>query len=217
MLKLLLLAVLLLAVAGGAAYWTLARDDDPAEAGVQVVRWFDASVAIPEGSGLAAVQRYWQDDRPVLIIGPSHDIGLGVAIDAVTGEFVADHRDRASLSERALMDQALRSVSVSALDRSTAPWPYNGKPPGTVPEAWGMTSWGKVTFIPPDPASGIRVVFQEGDGTDGPSKDLGFTNGQSTLAIKADTGTVYAETTTIRPGDQEAFDRLLSTVRLVEP
>lgn len=216
MLRPLLAAIAVLAVAGGLAFWAYDRGDDAAEADVQVIRWFNVTVAIPEGSGLSTIETYGQDDRPVLVIKSSHDSSLGITIDAMTGAVTSE---RVPLSQRPEADRVVESLTVSPLDLDTAPWPYNGKPPAA-PEPWTDVaggSWGNVTYTPPDPASGIRVVFQQGNGTDGAGLALGFTNGRSTLAINADTGDVFAQTTHIVPEDREAFDRLLSTVEYVGP
>jgi hypothetical protein len=216
MLKPLLAAVAVLAVAGALAFWAYDRGDDSAEADVQVIRWFNVSVAIPEGSGLSHLQIYGQNDRPVLRIVSSHDTALGITIDAETGVIL---RDTIMAEDRAAVDGLLKTLTVSPLDLDTAPWPYNGEPPAPR-EPWVDIvggSWGWVTYTPPDPASGITVRFQQGGGPDGPGLALGFTNGRSTLSIDADTGTVLAETTKIAPEDAEAFDRLLSTVEYVGP
>ena len=55
MLKFMIAAVALLVVAGGLAYWTLGRGGDSAEAEVQVIRWVNVTVAVPENPDVRPV------------------------------------------------------------------------------------------------------------------------------------------------------------------
>lgn len=61
MLKFIIAAVALLAVAGGLTYWTLGRGGDSAEAVVQVVRWGNVTVHVSEDTGVIAAPDYGPD------------------------------------------------------------------------------------------------------------------------------------------------------------
>jgi hypothetical protein len=211
MLKFIIAAVALLAVAGGAAYWTLARGGDSAEAEVQVVRWVNVTVAVPEGSGLWVTQGFWgPESMPPAIFIRSLDNGDSViVIDAETGKVIADHIEP---EDRATVDGVLGTLTVSPLDRSTAPWPYSGELPSLPRERKG-----NITFIPPDPASGISISIQTGDGTGSPSTFLHVTNGRSVFWINTATGDAsYDEAVVMAPEDKDAFDRFLSAIEYVE-
>ncbi|MCH7999159.1 MAG: hypothetical protein IIA91_06740 [Chloroflexi bacterium] len=205
MLKFIIAAVALLAVAGGLTYGTLGRGSDSAEAEVRVVRWLNVTVAIPEGSGLIPIQSYWQDDRPVLRVAPSYDTSLGVAIDAMTGEVILE---RVPPELRTVLDQMLQNITVATLDRSTGPWPYSGEPPNVPREKWG-----NITFVPPDHAAGFRILLMEADSPD-PSTNLYISNGRSYLIINVETGAVEKG---IAAEDDKAFARFLTTVEYVGP
>jgi len=212
-----LLAVLgLLALAGGVALWAYDRGDDSAQAQVQVVRWVNVTLAVPEDSGLTAVQDFWGPDStpPAIFIRSLENGDSVIVIDAETGKVI---EDLVQPKDRAAVDQLLQSLTVSPLDRSTAAWPYSGEPPKVPRERFV-----NITYIAPDPASGLQVSLQVGDRVaDGsppePSYGLGLQNGRSILSINAYTGETFPETTSILPEDKEAFDRFLSTVQPIGP
>ncbi len=211
MFKLLIPVVALLALAGGVAFWAYSQVDDSAEAGVEVVRWVNVTVAVPEGSGVAAVPGSVDpgvnppDGGPVLLLvkGESR-----LAIDADTGKVI---HDSVEASDRPAIDEVLATLEIREFDPDTAPWPY-----GTVPPATPRERFGNISFIRPGPESGLAVYLQVGDlppGSEGSGLALGLTNGRSTLAIDAGTGAVFEETTKVAAEDQEAFDRFLSAIQ----
>ncbi len=131
MLKFIIAAVALLAVAGGLTYWTLGRGGDSAEADVEVVRWGNVTVQVTEQSGVSAVQGFAPaeikppDGGQVLILvkGESR-----LAIDADTGQVV---QDTVADADRAAIDAVLATLTVKEIDEKTAPWPYSSTLPST--------------------------------------------------------------------------------------
>jgi hypothetical protein len=210
MIRIAVAAVAVLALAGGLAFWAYDRGDDSAEAQVQEVRWFNVTVAIPEGSPVYASPGFWEPEgTPPAMFIRSRDGDSVIVIDAETGKVI---EDLVQPKDRAAVDEVLKTVAVSPLDRSAAPWPYNGEPRNVKREGWG-----KITFIPPDRASGITIEFSWEDDVGWSGTSMRLTNGRSSLSVDADTGTVIAGTTRILPEDKEAFGRLLSTVEYVGP
>ena len=207
MVRLFLLAVILLA-AGGAAYWTLARDDG-AEADVQVVRWGIVSIQVSEESGVLADRTFVPaqikppDGGPALILRKGDSL---LVIDADTGKVLEDF---VGDGDKAAIQEAADSLKVSELDKENATWPYSDPAPDAPREQTA-----NVTFVPPDPASGIIVRKMVNDPG---GWGLIVTNGRSTLTIDAETGDIIEENTLILPEDKEAFDRFLSTVEYLGP
>lgn len=187
------------------------RGGDGTEAEVQVVRWVNVTVTVPEGSGLWVTQGFWgpESEPPAIFIRSLDNGDSVIVIDAETGKVIVDHIEP---EHRPAVDQVLETLIVSALDRSTASWPYSGDPPNVPRERKG-----NITFIPPDAASGISIRIQIGDGTGSPSTSLHVTNGRSAFGINTATGDVFWETARIAPEDKDAFDRFLSEVEQVGP
>ncbi len=191
---------------------TLSTPPVPTEPSIipaHVVRWGNVTLTLPADSGLTAVRSFWgpDSDPPAIFLRSRGNGGSSLAIDAETGEVLSD---RVEPEDRAAVNQVLQTLTVSPLDRDTAPWPYSGEPPNVPRE-----SWGKITFIPPDPASGISIRFGHADGLGSSSLYLKVTNGQSVFLISADTGDVYPDTVVIAPEDRDAFDRFLSSIQYV--
>jgi hypothetical protein len=220
MFRILIAAVALLVVAGGAAFWAYGRSDDGAEAQTQLIRWVNVTVEVPENSGVWVTRDFWgiESTTPAMIISPfvRGEIEPGAVVSAETGAVL---EDRVQPKHRAAIDEVLKTIKVSPLDRSAAPWPYSGQQPNVPREEAG-----KISYITPDPAAGITVTFQIGDGVadgedtrPGSNVSIHVTNGRSWFGINAATGEVYQETAHILPEDKEAFDRFLSAVRHVSP
>ncbi len=211
MLKLIVVAVTLLAVAGGLTYWTLGQGGDSAEADVEVVRWGNVTVQVTEGLGVSAVQGFAPaeikppDGGQVLILvkGESR-----LAIDADTGQVIQDIAEDA---DRAAIDAVVATLTVKEIDEKTAPWPYGSTPPNTPRERLG-----NIMFIPPAPGSGLTVYFEAGDTADGGYYALQVTNGRSSVGIDIETGAVF-QGSNIAAEDQEAFDRFMSEIQYAGP
>jgi hypothetical protein len=185
-----------------------------AEADVQVIRWVNVTVAVPEDSGFAVGQTFHglESQRPALLIIPLDRPNTSVVIDAETAAILKDTVGR---EDRALVGEILKTVTLSPLDREAAHWPYSGEPPDVPRQREG-----NITYIPPDPAAGIRITVQIGDGGGAErtsNASIHVTNGRSALGINTATGDVYWETAVLAPEDKEVFDRFLSTVQYVGP
>lgn len=203
MLRFLIPAVVLFAAAGGIAFWAYGQTDDGAEADAHVVRWGNVTISVPEGSDVIVAREFEgpelnpPDGGPVLVLFKRESFPESLLlIDAETGEVL---QDIIQAADRAAIDEVLATLKVSEQDIVRAPWPYGETPPDVPRETWG-----RITFIPPDPASGITVRLLVND--PGPLS-LNITNGRSTLSIDAETGTVIDETTLIVSNDKDAFDR----------
>ena len=206
--KFIIAAVALLAVAGGLTYWTLGRGGDSAEAEVKVVRWGNLTVQLSEETGVVPVRTYalTADGQPVLVLKRGDSF---VMLDAETGVVV---QENVADADRDGIQETLVTLEVSEQDGTTAPWPYSGDPPAMARERLG-----NITYIPPDPASGITVFPQFGGGPGGSGVALVVTNGRSTIGIDAETNVLFEETSDVLPEDKEMFDRFLSAVEYVEP
>jgi len=85
-------------------------------------------------------------------------------IDADTAAILVEN---ITLEDRILMDSVLETRRVSPLDRSTAPWPYNGEPG---PTAVRLQS-SRISFIHPALETGLHVY--QGAGDPGPDVERG--------------------------------------------
>jgi hypothetical protein len=211
MLKFIIAAVALLAVAGGLSYWTLGRGDDSAEAEVQVVRWGNVTVQVSEETGVVAAGDYALTGarQPVLVLKRGDSF---VDVDAETGQVV---QEQVAEGDRAAMQEVLATLEVSEQDIATAPWPYSDMPPVMPRERLG-----NITYVPPDPASGFKVSEGIGDTftSRGSIQFIRIANARSSMIIDAGTGLVDASGLDhVAAEDKEAFQRFLSEVELVAP
>lgn len=211
MLKFIIAAVALLAVAGGAAFWAYGWVNDSAEAGVEVVRWGNITVAVPEGSGVVAVGDYalTGDRQPVLVLKKGDSF---VDLDAETGAVV---QENVSSADRAVIETVLATLKVAEQDVATAPWPYSDRPPAVPRERYG-----NITYVPPDPASGFKVSQGIGDTftSRGSIQFIRIANARSSMIIDAGTGLVdESGLDHVAAEDKEAFQRFLSEVEFVAP
>ena len=212
MLRLFFLAVLLLAAAGGAAYWTLARDDG-AEADVEVVRWGNITVSVSEGSGVS-VARYiaLPEENPPdgglvvrLIRGDSQTL-----IDADDGRIV---RQQIADSDRTQLEAVIATLTLEEPPKADLlPWPY-----GKVPPSKPKMQMGSLRFWPPDPAAGITLYPSYEDSPDQPGLHLVITNGRSRRGIYGGTGEVVTSSDRVVPEDADAFERWTQAVEFVGP
>jgi len=212
------LPVVVVACLGGAAFgvYTL-RNEAQAEA--QQVRWGNVTVTIPSDSDIQRV-RVRSDPQAAVegIMGPVLKLITSghqsvVIIDAETGRVI---RDDVLASERAAFDAVLATLKVGQPETTSgagAPWPYATALPSTprrVP--------GPISYLEPDPASGIAIDYVHYDAfRPGRSGSLiVFYNTRSELVVDAETGELLGDNA-IHPDDREAFDRLLEeTVKIAE-
>jgi len=128
-----------------------------------------------------------------------------VLIDAETGAIV---REEVLPEDRAAIDEVLRTLKVGPLDRATAPWPYSAELPADLPRETA----GGMSFLRPDPASGIHLT---GGLADPGGEFIGITNGRSTVVIGLDsTGSLDVDSAHVVPEDREVLERWASQVKL---
>jgi hypothetical protein len=170
-----------------------------ADADPKFFRWGNVRLAEPpRDSGFVLVPDR-RDGKLVLTIrGTDHS----VVIDAMDGSILHDDVPDDS---RKYIDESLATLSVIT-ESDDGVWPYSSDPGGASP-----IRFGKYTLIPPDPESGIILSFQvsyEG------GSYLQVRNGKSTATVGLADGSVDTSRTEIKPEDEEAFFRLLSTLQL---
>lgn len=188
------------------------------------MRWLNVIVDLPPQDSPLQVRGLFppgpEKPRFVIQIYVERELTPGVQpapqevdIDAETGEVVSD-----TLSA-AVSGQAVSSQLQAVLDSvrvATGPpevWPYADEPPPT-----GRPSKsGNLTFVLPDPASGILVapmhVMCPASASDCASQYLTVFNGRSQMNIRADTGQIERPDRVL-PEDREAFERYAASVEV---
>lgn len=196
-------------------------------AGRGELRWLDVTLQLPPEDSPLHVTRLppFSPERPRFIVQiyVERELTPGVEpapqmveIDAETGEVVSD-----TLSP-ALSDQAVSSQLQAVLDSvgidSGPPeiWPYADVPSPAL--AADPPRWGNVTFILPDPASGIIVspTIQDCFAPDCTSKTLTVYNGHSQMGIDAETGEIMG-LDRVTEEDRAAFQRYAASVQVQPP
>ena len=126
------------------------------------------------------------------------------------------------MTKRLILGVLLTMVAVSGLlavwllgggndsDAPDAPWPYGATLPTTPRQ-----SWGNITYLEPDPASGIVIRPGISDfGPDGASKFLIVSSVVSSRHINAETGDVNTLLDRVDERDRAAFDRFTSSIEV---
>jgi hypothetical protein len=173
------------------------------------------TVTIPSGSDIEAFDLTSDAPSeargftgPVLkLIGSGHE--SVVTIDAETGEVI---HDDVLASDRAAFDAILATLTVGQPQTTaggSAPWPYGATLPSTP-----RRQLGSLTFVEPDPASGIGTKYGCYDGLEPNTSgcSVAFYNTRSALWIDEKTGERLDDPSAIHPDDREAFDRLFAQV-----
>jgi hypothetical protein len=153
---------------------------------------------------------------PVITVKLGNNDAMSVVmIDANTGEVA--YQDVRPQHQTAV-DQLLGSVriegadAVDVADLPGAPWPYGATPPTTP-----RRSWGNITFLEPDPASGIVVWIGMGDGPEGGGSFLEIRSDRSHRFIDAETGQIMVDTEDrVDERDREAFDRFTTSIEVID-
>ncbi len=191
-----------------------AMPSSPAVKG-QLWRWVNVTVVAPEGSDVTIGRGTVPTDvrpeggpglGPVIQHGGDPAKASYVIIDAVTGDVL---QDRVASEDRAAIDEVLRTLAVSPFDAAVKSWPYQGELPA---EAQRQRSGG-ISYVVPDPASGVEV----GGGIADPTGSfIRISNGRSTMLISLDTqtGALSPQAVAMSPQDEAPFDRYLSSVRV---
>ena len=141
-----------------------------------------------------------------------------VFIDATTGDLVfEDVRPQ----DREAFDAVLATLRFEGPDPPNI-WPYSGSPPEE-----RRQQMGSITYIEPDPASGIKVGGILSDfGPQGGGTFLTISNSRSRITFDTDTGGIVApdeaatdldkaSTDSVDPMDRAAFGRFASTIELI--
>ena len=201
-------ATLLALGAIGAAAWFgwSAFGPESTEGGGRELTYRNVSINLPpEDSGLRARADYAPSESiekpgggPVIVVTDDSEARSGyMVIDANTGEVLLDTiggdlRDEA--------DDVIASIRQDAKPASV--WPLaDVAPPGQ------RTQFETISYIEPDPSSGIFVVLVEGNG-----EGLFIHNGTSRMTFHWSIGT--SDMSLVLPEDMEAFERLARTIRV---
>ena len=160
----------------------------------------------PEDSGLRARADYAPPESiekpgggPVIVVTDESEARSGyMVIDANTGEVLVDTIGGGLRDEA---DDVIASVRLDAKP-PVGVWPLaDVAPPGQ------RTTFGIISYIEPDPSSGIFVVLVEGNG-----EGLFIHNGTSRMTFHWSIGT--SDMSLVLPEDMEAFERLARTIRV---
>ena len=184
----------------------------------QLWRWVNVTVVVPKGSpvsvGRGMIPSYIRpEDGPGMDLTIDHGNGSVsyVGIDAVTGEVVIDE---VAEEDRPTIDQVLRTLAVSPFDTAANVWPYSDQLPSDSPR----DSWGGLSYVLPDPASGTAITVgisdSFGGANDGPFIEV--TNGRSTMQVSLDsqTGALSQQVVVLDTKDSIPFDRYVSTIEI---
>jgi hypothetical protein len=181
------------------------------QADAKIVRWGNVSVAVSDDAGVDAVP----DFAPSGVKPPDGGQALllvkdesRLLIDADTGSVL--HRSVSETHQQAF-EAILTTVRIHSGD-SREGWPYSGLPSNN-----DRLRWGSVTFLTPDPRSGLAVFTGIDDLPTGAINTLTVTNGHSNLLMNADTGEIIDENTNILQPDVDAFDAFLRTIEQPPP
>lgn len=186
-----------------------------APTGMELWRWGDVTVFIPADGSLRAIGKPPLDPKTEvyeLYIEPKAHPDHGIVIDPISG-VVRQIADDVQPDNEVAVQDVVKTIEVCPLDPAAAPWPYSGDPPsGATKTLLGLE------YIEPDPASGIQV----GGGTlcsDGCLDFLAVESALSVAYVAPEDGRLITPPGVpahIVPEEQPAFDRFLSSVRVVK-
>ncbi|MGB2693790.1 MAG: hypothetical protein WBD55_01235 [Dehalococcoidia bacterium] len=197
--------LLALAAIGVAAWFGWSAFGPESTEGAQSrLRFGNISIVQPaEDSGLFAGATYAPPESvekpgggPVIVVTDESEAGSGMMIDANSGEVLVDTIGSAL---RAEADDII--ASIRQVDEPPGVWPL-----ADVDAPGPRVAYGNISYIEPDPSSGIFVLRGQGNGP-----FLFVHNGSSRMTIDGNSGKV--EVNLVLAKDREAFDRLAATVR----
>jgi hypothetical protein len=228
--KLVVLVAVAMAAAGGIALGAYAalNEGEPQGDGDGVrVRWVNVSIERPpdEGGGMAVIRNEGRPESysprpgtrvPVIELfksDPQSTDASVVFIDATTGDVVFE---QVRLEDREAFDAVLATLRLEGPDPPDV-WPYSGSPPEE-----RRREMGSITYIEPEPVSGIKVGgFLSDFGPQGGGTFLTISNGRSRITYDTDTGEIVVPdeaspdfTDPVGPA-REAFDRFTSSIELI--
>jgi hypothetical protein len=164
-----------------------------------------------EESGLLAVADYAPPESsqkpgggPIILVSDVEDDTGYLVIDAVTGEVIVDE---IGPRRRKAADDLIASVRLETTGEAV--WPLAD----VAPPSNRMTH-GNISYVEPDPSSGIFVLRQEGDGIGVSGVALFIHNGRSRMLVDGATRTI--DDSRVLEADREAFERFAETVEVAE-
>ena len=210
--RLLTIAALGLAVVAVSAWfgWSLFGPDITSGSQSRL-RFVNVSIAQPpppiDHSGLIAYAQFLPPESsqkpgggPVIVLS-APALKQNIMIDARTGEVL---NDTIGAQYRGQADAVIASIRVESAPAEV--WPIADVSPAGTP----MTH-GSISFIQPDPASGIFVSPALGWGPPGVGGPFLFVhNGRSRMTVHGETGEISEDR--ILPEDREAFERFAASV-----
>jgi hypothetical protein len=179
-------------------------------------RWVNVTLIIPDDSDVVvSTDGYFLDDNSPPGLGvrldrdtsPGDDKASAVIIDAKTGETISS---QVLDEDRAAIDLILATLSVGPIDRSTAPWPYNGDAP-----IENVRERVPFAYVVPAADSGFHVDEGISDGPGG-GQFIAINNGISSGGVVLDTGSneLVRHLEHVQSEDMQAVERWMDTVRL---
>lgn len=181
----------------------------------QLWRWVNVTLVLPEGSPVTIGRGTIPEGLkgaggpgmgPTIDHGGVAELASYVVIDAVTGEIL---QDRVSAEDRAAIDEVLKTIAVNRFDEADKGWPYQD----ALPAASERQVWGGMSYVIPDPASGVTV----GGGINDPGGPfIEISNGRSKIGITldAETGELSPYPIALSPQDEAPFDRYLAAIQI---
>jgi len=172
----------------------------------------NVSLTLPaEGSDLHARADYAEPGSaekpgggPVVVVTDESEARSGyMVIDANTGDVLLDAIGGVLRDEA---DDVLASIREPEGDAAIWPLADVEAPRGR------EVSFGNITYVEPDPRSGIFILRAQGFGTGGSSAGLFIHNGASRMLV--DGGTGKMDMSLVLANDSEVFERLAATIRV---
>jgi hypothetical protein len=187
-------------------YWFTVHQ---AEAGVRNYRWGAITLSVSDESGVRVARDVVPAELnppsggPIIVLSLGHERSR-LVLDALTGQVIDDF---VKAEDRPVFDAILATAAVNAALTRPTGWPYEGDPPLGERE-----SWYGITYLAPDPSSGLVVFRVEAYGAD-PS--LLLTDGSSKMRVNARTGEIDERGTSITEEERAAFNEFY--LRLESP
>jgi hypothetical protein len=202
---------------------TVGTGDETQPAGPIRYRWGKVSIEVQDGTSVA---RGWDPPGTYTSTGLDTDvlmmkvvIGMDgeaatrstLIIDANTGAVTYPYQT-VQPQHQAEVDRILASLRIEGDDVPETAWPYSATPPTTP-----RLSWGNITFLEPEPASGITIYV--GSSMEEPGNVLlRIQNDRSRRAIDAG-GQIFVDSQGqahdyVDERDRAAFDRFTSSIEV---
>lgn len=225
--KVALLAVVVMAALGGAAFGGYTALNQAGAEGIRY-RWASVSIEVPPRTGPEDIVVNRHEGLPDAY-SPSPGTmvpGLRIFKDVVVGDHIessnvyVDATTGQVVHEDVLPEHRAEFDAVLATLRLEGPQPPDVWPNSSTPPEGPRQRMGNLLFVEPDPASGIKVGGILSDGPQGSAITLTISNGRSKRVIDAETGQVIVEDSErvleqVDERDREAFDRFTSSIELI--